>query len=70
MVELKPMVALKGTHRQGTGRRLGPGEWAEKLPRKAETYIFFIQDDRGHARIIKMMPETEENLAAIRASKG
>jgi hypothetical protein len=71
MVELKPMVALKGSP---TARELVAvsvqASGREKLPRKAETYIFFIQDDRGHTRIIKMMPETKENLAAIRASKG
>ena len=71
MVELKPTVVLKGS---ATARELVKvsvqASGREKLPRKAETYIFFIQDDLGHARIIKIMPETEENLAAIRASKG
>jgi hypothetical protein len=70
-IEVKPMVVLKG--RPTAGELVAVSVQAsgqERLPRKGETYIFFIQDRGGHARIIKMMPQTDENLAKIRAGHG
>lgn len=70
-VELKPSAILKGKVMDGDLNDLTVGASGnERCPEKGDVSIFFILRDKGHGRILKMLPKTEENLAAIKARNG
>lgn len=65
-MDLKPSAILKGEAKQevlmGAGfQTSGRGS----LP-KDEPYIYFLDDFQGHPNILKMLPPSDENLAAVR----
>jgi hypothetical protein len=65
-VELKPSTVLKG-EAVPKGMMSISGSGNEMPPKSGKEYIFFINDYEGHPRILKVIPKTDENLAAIRA---
>jgi hypothetical protein len=63
--ELKPSAVLKG-EAVPKGMMSISGSGDEMPPRSGKEYIFFINDYKGHPRILKVIPKTDENLAAVR----
>src|SRR5206468_1999610 len=69
---LKPSVFVKGPASEKELNRLPLSVIAqgkERLPRVGDEFIFFIGNDQGRAPITKVLPNTAENLAAIRTAR-
>lgn len=62
-LNLKPSAVLKGEVREGDLHHLSASAASpERCPRMGDQAIFFINDFRGHPRIIKMLRKTPENV--------
>lgn len=69
--ELKPSTVLKGKVDEEELNKLPLSiqvQGKERFPKSGEEFVFFIGDPWGIASITKMLPKTEEDLAAIEAA--
>jgi hypothetical protein len=70
-VDLRDSSVLKGKPKQVELERVSlSASGPEVFPKQGEEYLFFINDYANHLQIIKILPKTEENVAAVRRKSG